>query len=151
MGSAARQAPTSTGEGCFICGDWKDEMIHLPDHATAVCRPCGARVGRAILAMSPNALARLWPASPSVRDTRPVPPQSADVEKQLGTDALAHLDLAQAYGDMGLMDDALRTAAVALEERATLPIASRALNWMFSPGRAEPDALPTVARILRSE
>src|ERR1700683_5344748 len=123
MGLAARQAPTSTREGCFICGDWKDEMIHLPDHATAVCRPCGVRVGRAIFAMSPNVVARLGPGSPSARETRPAAPQSADVEKHIGTDALAHLDLAQAYGDMGRMDDALRTAAVALEERAPLPIA----------------------------
>jgi hypothetical protein len=151
MGLAARQTPTSTREGCFVCGDWKDEMIHLVDHATTVCRPCGTRVGRAILAMSPTVVARLWPASRSVRETRPATPQPADVGKHLGTDALAHLDLAQAYGEMGLMEDALRTAATALEKRAPLPIASQALNWMFSPGRAEPDALPTVARILRSE
>jgi hypothetical protein len=164
MGLAARQASTSPSSGCFICGDWKDEMINLLDHATVVCRPCATRVGRAILAMSPTAVARLWPVSPSVRETRRSAPSAnvnveevytafkAGMEKHISVDdASTHLDLAQAYGEMGLMADALRTATTALGERAPLTIASRALNWIFSPGRAAPDALPTIARILRSE
>jgi hypothetical protein len=103
--------------------------------------------------------------SPFVPETRRVTPPSVDidveevfavfkagVEKQISTDdASTHLDLAQAYGEMGLMADALRAAATALGERAPLTVASRALNCIFSPGRAEPDALPTIARALRSE
>jgi hypothetical protein len=62
---------------------------------------------------------------------------------------LVHLDLARAYGEMGLMDDAIREAATALGERAPAAIASQAMNWMFSPPRAEPDALRIIARALR--
>jgi hypothetical protein len=79
-------------------------------------------------------------------------PAKAAVEKQIGSDATqAHLDLAHAYGEMGLMADAIREAATALGEGARLTLASQALNWLFSPKRAHPDALPTIARILRGE
>ena len=111
-------------------------------------------------------MARLWPVSPSVREKREAtgPPPSTNVDvgnvfasskagiENIGdADDVTHLDLAQAYGEMGLMPDAIREAATALREGAPLTIASRALNWIFSPGRAEPDALGTVARILQSE
>jgi hypothetical protein len=162
---SARQASADRSNGCFVCGDWKGEMFSLVDHATHVCRPCVTRVGRAILAMSPPIVARLWPVRPSVREERCGAPPSPDanaeeicagfkagVEKNISADdALAHFDLAQAYDEMGLMGDAIREAATALGERAPPAVAGRALNWLFLPGRAEPDALRAIARTLQSE
>ena len=145
------------------CGGWKDEMITLVEQGP-VCRPCVTRVGGAILAMSPTAVARLWPVSAAARETRRGAPPAVELDveevlaafrtglaRHLSADALVHLDLAQAYGEMGLMGDAVREAATALGERAPATIASQALNWLFSPGRAEPDALRSIARALRSE
>ena len=66
-------------------------------------------------------------------------------------DAVAHFDLALAYGGMGLMLDAIREAATALGERAPLALASRAVNWIFASERAHPDALETIARGLRRD
>jgi hypothetical protein len=140
-------------------------MITLVDQGSAVCRPCVTKVGRAILAMSPTAVARLWPVRTTVRETQRGAPQSAveDVEEILAAfktglekhirveDASVHLDLAQAYGEMGLMGDAIREAATALGERAPATIASQAMNWIFSRQRAEPDALRIIASGLRNE
>jgi hypothetical protein len=166
MGATAGQKPATRSTGCLVCGGWKDEMIALVDHGAVVCRPCVTRVGRAILTMSPPIVARLWPATPPAREARrsaPAPSADVDVEKVLASfkagvekhisdaDAVTHLDLAHAYGEMGLMGDAIREGATALREGAPLPVASRALNWIFSPGRARSDALGAVARILQSE
>jgi hypothetical protein len=76
----------------------------------------------------------------------------AGVEKHIRSeDAQTHLDLAVAYGEMGLMADAVREAAIALGERAPIRIADQTLNWILSPERAHVDALPIIAKILRGE
>jgi hypothetical protein len=74
------------------------------------------------------------------------------IEKKIGdADAVTHLNLAQAYGQMGLMADAIRQAAITLGEGTPLAVASRALNWIFSPDLARPDAMGTIARMLQGE
>ncbi len=165
MGLAARQARTIRSPGCFVCEALNDEMITLADHGVVVCRPCVTRVGRAILAMRSPVAARLWPVSTSVLEPQRValPPNEVNVEELFATfklgvekhigaeDALTHLDLGRAYGEMGLMADAIREVATALGERAPRTIASEALNWILSPERAHPDALRTIASMLRDE
>ena len=139
-------------------------MVTLVDPAAVLCRhPCVTRVGRAILAAGPSVLAQLWPEALPVREAQGHIPASTDlnaeevfasfkagVAKQISADdAQTHLDLAVAYGEMGLRADAIREAAIALGERAPVPIANRAMKWLFAPGRASPDALPTLVASLR--
>ena len=48
----------------------------------------------------------------------------AGVAKQISADdAQTHFNLAVAYGEMGLLADAVREAAIALGEAASLPVA----------------------------
>jgi hypothetical protein len=162
MAGSHRQALAGRSPGCLVCDAWNDEMISLVEHRAKLCRPCAANVGRTILATSATAVARLWPASPSAtQPRRHTPPTHVNVEevftafkeglaRHLSTDdAQSHFDLAVAYGEMGLMADAIREAVIAFGEGAPLPIASRALNWLFAPGRAHPDALRTIVASLR--
>jgi hypothetical protein len=148
--------------GCRVCDAWADDMISLVDHQAMVCRACAARIGRHILANSPASVARFWPRSDaSAPPPAPLSPASINVEEVFAAfkrgaekqasadDAQAHLDLAGAYGEMGLMTDAVREGSVALGAGASLAISSRALNWLFARGRAHPDALPAVVADLR--
>jgi len=165
MGKAISQALANRRNGCIICDGWRDDMIALADHGARICRPCVTRVGRAILSANPTVLGHLWPTTSSVGEVSrgALPPEEvnaeevfaafkAGVEKQISADdAQTHLDLAVAYGEMGLIADAVREAATALGERASPTIATRAVNWLFAPGRAHPEALRTISRTLRSE
>ena len=99
-------------------------------------------------------IARLWvpgTATPIQRSARAgdVPVNLDEVYERharvanlvAANDARTHLDLAIAYGEMGLSFDAIRSAANALHERAPLSVASRALDWLFGPARARPGTL----------
>jgi hypothetical protein len=63
-------------------------------------------------------------------------------------DAQSHADLAMAYGEMGLMADAFREAAIALRETAPRPIVCRVLAWMFDPAHARPEAVAVLRAMM---
>jgi hypothetical protein len=64
-------------------------------------------------------------------------------------DFSAHFELARAYAEMGLVPDALREAAIAIQERAPHATAMRALNWVLDPARAKPEAFALLVSALR--
>jgi hypothetical protein len=128
-------------------------MIAVTGHHANLCRICTARIGAMIRNASDAFIARLWitdPATPPKRAARRDVRMKVDAlfeefkRTQVTDDARAHLDLARAYGEMGLTFDAIRSAGSALHESAPLSIARLALEWLFARNRAEPGALETL-------
>ena len=72
------------------------------------------------------------------------------VEREIAADdAHTRLELAIAYDAMGLMNDAIREAAIAFDERAPEAIARRALDWLFAPERCTKGTLASLLITLR--
>ncbi|MFO0739923.1 MAG: hypothetical protein U0270_28755 [Labilithrix sp.] len=118
-----------------------------------VCRTCAARIGT----LATEAHARVW--STQARSPRQAPAEQADVErvfeefkagvaKQIRADDFeAHLDLAEAYREMGLLEDALREAGLVLTSasKRVLPIPTKmtdiALRLLLTPPLLKPRGL----------
>ena len=123
-----------------------------------VCRACASRIG-ALAAESPSDVwtSRVW--STQARTPRPPPTEHADVErvfqefkagveKQIPADDFeVHFDIAEAYRDMGLLEDALREAGLVLMSAASrvLPLATKmtdlALRLVLTPPLLQPHGL----------
>ena len=126
MGASPKQAFAEGRMGCLICDAWGGEVISLVEHDALVCRPCSVTIGRAVVGMSPSMVARLWPGRPGGGADAHQSPGGVDLEEVSAAlrarvesmvtadDAQAHFDLALAYGEMGLMGDAVGEAATAL-------------------------------------
>jgi hypothetical protein len=118
-----------------------------------VCRACATRIG-ALAIESPS---RVW--SMQARTPRPAPAEHAEVErvfqefkagiaKQIAADDFeVHFDLAEAYRDMGLFQDALREAGLVLTSAAArlAPLASKmadlTLRLVLTPPLLQPRGL----------
>lgn len=158
-----KRALARGSRGCLVCDGWNDEMITVVEQGTKICRPCSIDVGRRILRTSPPVVARLWAERSSVPQTQPEVSPSCVTNAEAAFSALkatiavapspedapARFDLAWAYAEMGLTFDAIREAAIALGAGAPLPLARRALNWIFARERAHPDALRAIVASVR--
>lgn len=119
-----------------------------------VCRACAARIGSLA---SGDEEPRVW--SSQTRPPRHAPSEHAEVErvleefkagiaKQIAADDFeVHLDLAEAYREMGLLADARREAGHVLVSAAkrVLPLATKmtdiALRLVLTPPLLEPRGL----------
>jgi hypothetical protein len=70
-------------------------------------------------------------------------------EREPFDEAVSHLDLAVSYGDLGVMNHAVREAAMALVEMTPTRLAEVILCWLFDKERTRRGALAKVVALLR--
>jgi hypothetical protein len=160
-------------DGCFSCGR---AAMFSPVDDVSVCLGCAKRIAVFVIRASSDRVDGIWflTGSPPGAHQRPVPTVSLDpkeierilaefergLEKQLGAeDTLAHLDLAGAYREMGLLGDALREAAVALHstvahdrrEADDSGIARAALKVLLTAPLLKQEGLRVLREALRAQ
>jgi hypothetical protein len=137
-------------------------MLRVARIDAALCAPCVTRLGELLLHHGHAGLGHLRPSTPARE--RHLTTEGSLRAPDLGTllaefprgvemairpdDAQAHLDLAHAYDEMGLAEDAFHEYGTALSARgAKDAVLVRALDSFLA--RAHPDVLAVLAAALR--
>ncbi|HEX7603369.1 MAG TPA: hypothetical protein VF316_17240 [Polyangiaceae bacterium] len=133
---------------CFVCGG--GNVLPALDGACCVCAACCAPLGR-LLATAPPASLVAWFQLPS-ETARSFPSDylSACAHASDG-DVQAHLDLALAYADMGLLGDAVREAGIVLMHSDAKPTRLSALSIAFGRVPVRPGGLSAMSATLADE
>lgn len=149
---------------CEFCGN---PASLGPTPELPVCRSCAKLIGALALTDTTSA-AMIWSRQARPPHVMPASPGEADVErvfqefkagvaKQVTQeDYETHFDLAEAYREMGLLQDALREAGVTLTAAAPkmTPLATKltnlALRFVLSPPLLKPRGLEHLRSLLRS-
>jgi hypothetical protein len=142
---------------CAACRFAEGELVvHAPK---ALCRRCALIIAHFFLNAPDVTLSALWNQTPD-----PAPRSEAprfDAERAFAdfkagvagviadADVFAHLELANAYAEMGLAIDAVRSAARVLSADAGPLLAQRAVELIFGQ-HARPDALEYTLRAMRT-
>lgn len=151
---------------CGFCGN---PASLGPTPELPVCRSCAKQIGALALEEGARAAAvwsrqarppHVMPAekSPAEFDVERVFQEfKAGVAKQISADAFeTHFDLAEAYREMGLLQDALREAGITLTTAAPklTPLATKltnlALRFVLSAPLLKPRGLEQLRGLLRS-
>ncbi len=146
---------------CSFCGrpSWFG-----PFEAVFVCEACPRRIGE-VLRLEPRSVWSIRtlgePPAASGGEARRAAARNADVDETFRRfeegvaaavapdDAGTHADLAVAYREMGLDDDALREAGVALEKGRDPHTLRRALKLLLTPPLITPGGLAKLRRRLK--
>jgi hypothetical protein len=145
---------------CTFCGQ-PASLGPMPK--VHVCRTCAKRIGA--LASFERGGSTAW--STQAAPPRAAPAESAEVERDLrefkagvakqisAEDFESHFDLAEAYREMGLFDDALREAAVVLTTASpkltavATKVTELTLRLVLTPPLLKPRGLDQLRRQLR--
>ncbi|HEX7603103.1 MAG TPA: hypothetical protein VF316_15910 [Polyangiaceae bacterium] len=131
-----------TRNACFVCG--RGNALPAAEAACAVCSACCAPVGR-VLEAAPHAALAAWLELPT-KTNAPVPRGRSDADRRPSKDDVrAHCDLALAYAEMGLSEDAVREAGVVLGHTDDDRMRLSALTIAFGMVKLRPGGIAGVA------
>lgn len=115
-----------------------------------MCSACCAPLGRLLEAASHAALAAWLELPAEVRGARPRERASAE-DRPSQDDVRAHHDLALAYAEMGLSEDAVREAGVVLAHADDDTMRVSALSIAFGTVKLRPGGLAAISSALADD
>ena len=127
----------AAASSCVLCDRESFDVLRVFPGDLVFCESCPRRVGDFIFTGDSRSLDRIWKAS--VTSRRPA------IEP---ADAVTHADLALAYLEMGLLQEALMEAAGVLSAGIVTTAALDALRVVFSERLAQRNAITQLRKLI---